>query len=141
MRKTVQFFLAVLMAVMYASAAHAVVDPYEAMQITPAEGTVTSLQHFTITFGDLPVVVTTGAIPTLQKGGGVTLEGHMRVDTDGKTVIIDFDEVSTAPGDYYLNLPENSLTVNGVQLLPLTLRYKIEGDSDSFYEQISVDPA
>ena len=140
MRKTVQF-LAVLMAVMYASAAHAVVDPYEAMQITPAEGTVTSLQHFTITFGDLPVVVTTGAIPTLQKGGGVTLEGHMSVDTDGKTVIIDFDEVSTAPGDYYLNLPENSLTVNGVQLLPLTLRYKIEGDSDSFYEQISVDPA
>lgn len=129
------------MAVLYGSSAFAVVDPYEVMQITPAEGEVTSLQHFTITFDGLPVVVSPGAIPTLQKGGGATYEGSMRADDAGTTVIIDFEESYTASGDYYLNLPEGSLTVNGQRLLPLTLRFNIEGDIDSFYDQITIDPA
>ena len=140
MRKTLQL-LAVLMAVLYSTTALAAVDPYTVMAVTPAEGNVTSLQHFTITFADLPVVVDDSAIPTLEKGGGATLEGHMGLDTDGKTVIIDFDECCTASGDYYLNIPENSLTVNGQKLLPLTLRFNISGDADSFYGQITVDPA
>ena len=129
------------MAVLYGTSAYAVVDPYEALEVTPAEGEVTSLQHFTITFADLPVVVKNNAIPTLQKGGGATLEGHMSASADGKAVLIDFDEECTASGDYYLNIPENSLTVNGVTLLPLTLRFHILGEADSFYQQISINPA
>lgn len=140
MRKCLQLF-AVFTAVLCSMTAQAAVDPYEAMVITPAEGTVTSLQHFTITFGDLPVVVNGQSIPTLEKGGGATLEGRMSVDSDGKTVVIDFDEPCTASGDYYLHIPENSLTVNGQRLLPLSLRFKIGGDADSFYEQITVNPA
>ena len=128
------------MAVLYGTSAFAVVDPYEALQITPAEGVVTSLQHFTITFADLPVVVNEDAVPTLQKGGGATLEGHMAADGDGKTVLVDFDEACTLSGQYYLNLPEGSLTVNGQRLLPLTLRFSIEGTVESFYEQITIDP-
>ena len=118
-----------------------VIDPMEVMQITPAEGTVESLQHFTITFGDLPVVVSAGAVPTLVKGGGATLEGQMRAGADGTSVLVDFDEESTASGQYYLNLPEASITVNGQRLLPLTLRFIIEGDIESFYEQITITPA
>ena len=130
-----------MVAVLFSSSAFAVVDPYEVMEITPAEGEVTSLQHFTITFADLPVVVNENAVPTLEKGGGATLEGSMRVDSDGTTVLVDFDVCSTAPGHYYLNLPENSLTVNGQRLLPLTLRFNINGTIESFYEQITINPA
>lgn len=140
MRQTVRL-LSLLMAVLYSTSAFAVVDPYEVLEITPAEGVVTSLQHFTITFADLPVVVNEEAIPTLQKGGGATYEGHMKADDEGKTVLVDFDVTCTASGDYYLNLPEGSLTVNGQRLLPLTLRFSIEGDIESFYEQITIDPA
>jgi hypothetical protein len=140
MRKTVQL-LAVFMAALYSFTAYAAVDPYEALEVTPAEGTVTSLQHFTITFGDLPVVVNTNAIPTLEKGGGGAIEGTMSLDADGMTVHIDFDECCTASGQYFLNIPENSLTVNNQHLLPLTLRFSISGDADSFYEQITADPA
>ena len=140
MKETVRI-LALMVAVLFSSSAFAVVDPYEVMEITPAEGEVTSLQHFTITFADLPVVVNENAVPTLEKGGGATLEGSMRVDSDGTTVLVDFDVCSTAPGHYYLNLPENSLTVNGQRLLPLTLRFNINGTIESFYEQITINPA
>ena len=139
MKQTVRL-LSLVLAVFYCSSAIAAVDPYAALEVTPAEGFVTSLQHFTITFADLPVTVSETAIPTLQKGGGATYEGSMRVDADGKTVLVDFDVCCTASGEYFLNLPENSLTVNGQRLLPITLRFIIEGDMDSFYEQITIDP-
>ncbi len=139
MKQTIRF-IALLIAVLCSSSAFAVVDPYEAMEITPAEGEVTSLQHFTITFAGLPVVVNPDAVPTLVKGGGATHEGTMRVADDGTTVLVDFDVCCTASGHYFLNLPENSLTVNGQRLLPLTLRFNINGTIDSFYEQITVDP-
>ena len=126
---------------LYSSTANAVVDPYEVMAVTPAEGTVDSLQHFTITFADLPVTVNESAVPTLEKGGGATIEGTMRADEDGKTVIIDFDECCTASGHYFLNIPENSLVVNGQRLLPMTLRFDISGTTESFYEQITINPA
>ena len=129
------------MAVLYGTSAFAVVDPYEALQITPAEGVVTSLQHFTITFADLPVTVKDNAVPTLEKGGGATVEGTMRLDDDGKTVLIDFEECFTVPGHYFLNIPESSLVVNGQTLLPLTLRFIIPVTPESFYEQITIDPA
>ena len=129
------------MAVVYSTSALAVVDPYEVLQITPAEGDVTSLQHFTITFGDLPVVVNAEAVPTLQKGGGATDEGSMRADDEGKTVLIDFEKCYTASGHYYLNIPEGSITVNGQRLLPLTLKFNISGTMETFYEQITIDPA
>lgn len=129
------------MAVLYSTSAVAAVDPYSVLEITPAEGVVTSLQHFTITFAGLPVTVDESAVPTLVKGGGATYEGTMRADADGTTVIVDFDVCCTASGYYYLNLPENSMTVNGTKLLPLTLNFIIDGDMDSFYEQITIDPA
>ena len=129
------------MAVLFASSAMAVVDPYEALAVTPAEGTVESLQHFTITFDGLPVVVNETAIPTLQKGGGATYEGSMRADETGTAVLVDFDVCCTVSGQYFLNLPEGSLTVNGQRLLPITLRFYIEGDMESFYNQITIDPA
>ena len=138
--KRIAQLLAVLMAVLYTSSAFAVVDPYEALEVTPAEGVVENLQHFTITFAGLPVTVNEEAIPTLQKGGGATVEGHMRADEDGTTVVVDFDECFTVSGQYFLNLPGESITVNGVRLLPLTLRFSIKGDADSFYEQIAIDP-
>ena len=143
MRQTMQrLVIMVMMAVLYGIMAYAqAVDPMEVMVITPAEGTVESLQHFTITFGDLPVVVREDSIPTLTKGGGATYSGHMKASDDGKTVLIDFDENITAPGQYYLNLPGWSIIVNGQRLLPLSLRYNIAGTMDTFYEQISIDPA
>lgn len=130
-----------MVAVLCSSSVFAVVDPYEAMVITPAEGEVTSLQHFTITFADLPVEVNEQAIPTLEKGGGATYEGSMRASEDGTTVLVDFVVCCTASGQYFLNLPEGSLKVNGQRLLPLTLRFIINGDMASFYEQITIDPA
>lgn len=130
-----------MMAVLYSTSVLAAVDPYEALEVTPAEGVVTSLQHFTITFADLPVEVNEQAIPTLEKGGGATIEGTMRAAADGTTVLVDFDVCSTASGHYFLHLPEGSLKVNGQRLLPLTLRFSIEGDLESFYNQITVDPA
>ena len=133
--------LALIIAILYSASAYAVVDPYEVLEITPAEGEVESLQHFTITFDGLPVVVDEQAIPTLEKGGGATYEGRMSVDEDGKTVLVDFDECYTASGQYYLNLPDGSLTVNGQRLLPLTLRFSISGSVESFYEQITITPA
>jgi len=132
--------MAVLMALLSSTPALAVVDPYEVLTITPAEGQVDSLQHFTITFAGLPVKVDENAVPTLQKGGGNTIEGTMRADDDGTTVVIDFDQCCTASGHYFLNLPEGSLTVNGQRLLPLSLRFIIQGDMDSFYEQITIKP-
>ena len=130
-----------MLAVLYSTLAIAAVDPYEALEVTPAEGVVESLQHFTITFAGLPVVVNDEAVPTLQKGGGATSEGRMSDDEDGITVHVDFDESFTTSGQYYLNLPEGSLTVNGQRLLPLTLRFTINGTAESFYEQITIDPA
>ena len=130
-----------MIAVLCSLSVFAAVDPYEAMVITPAEGEVTSLQHFTITFADLPVVVNEQAIPTLEKGGGATHEGSMRASEDGTTVLVDFDVCCTASGEYFLNLPEGSLTVNGQRLLPLTLRFFINGTMESFYEQITINPA
>ena len=119
----------------------AVVDPYEALTITPGEGEVESLQHFTITFDSLSVVVNENAVPTLEKGGGGSYSGTMRAGDDGMTVIVDFEECVTAPGHYFLNLPENSITVNGTRLVPLSLRFNIVGSMDTFYEQITIDPA
>ena len=130
-----------MMAVLYSTSVLAAVDPYEALEVTPAEGVVTSLQHFTITFAGLPVEVNEQAIPTLEKGGGATIEGTMRAAADGTTVLVDFDVCSTASGHYFLHLPEGSLKVNGQRLLPLTLRFSIEGDLESFYNQITVNPA
>ncbi len=130
-----------MMAVLYSTSVLAAVDPYEALEVTPAEGVVTSLQHFTITFAGLPVEVNEQAIPSLEKGGGATIEGTMRAAEDGTTVLVDFDVCSTASGHYFLHLPEGSLKVNGQRLLPLTLRFSIEGDLESFYNQITVNPA
>ena len=121
--------------------AQAVVDPYTVMEITPAEGDVTSLQNFTITFGGLPVTVNENAIPTLDKGANMTQAGHMRTDDDGTTVIVEFPDCWTASGQYFLNLPEGSIVVNGQTLLPLTLRYNINGTIDEFYSQITINPA
>ncbi len=140
MKRIIQL-LTVILTVMYCLPAYAVVDPYEVLEITPAEGEVTSLQHFTITFAGLPVQVNEQSVPTLAKGGGAAHEGRMRADADGTTVLVDFDECFTASGHYFLNLPEGSLTVNGQRLLPLSLRFNIVGDIDSFYDQITIDPA
>ena len=129
------------MALFTSMSSFAAVNPYDALEVTPNEGEVTSLQHFVITFADLPVVVNQNAIPTLEKGGGATYEGTMHAGDDGKSVIVDFDVCCTASGEYFLNLPENSLTVNNQRLLPITLRFIIEGDMASFYEQITIDPA
>ena len=140
MKQSVQLLL-LLAAVLCSSSVFAAVDPYDALTITPAEGIVTSLHNFTITFADLPVTVNENAIPTLEKGGGATYEGRMLADADGKTVLVDFDVTCTASGEYFLNLPEGSLMVNGQRLLPITLRFIIEGSMESFYEQITIDPA
>ena len=75
----------------------------------------------------------------MEKGGGATVEGTF--SADGNTVLVDFEECFTASGNYFLNLPEGSLTVNGKQLLPITLRFQIEGSIEEFYEQITIDPA
>ena len=139
--KRIAQLLTVLTAVLFSSSAWAVVDPYEALEITPAEGDVTSLQHFTITFAGLPVEVNEEAIPTLEKGGGATYNGTMRASEDGTTVYIDFEENCTASGHYFLNLPENSLKVNGQRMLPLTFRFNISGTMESFYDQITINPA
>ena len=120
---------------------HAAVNPLDVMEITPAEGNVTSLQSFTITFGDLTVEVNEDAIPTLTKGGGETLDGGMMADYEGRTVYIDFEERCTQSGQYLLNIPEGAITVEGQPLEPLSFHYTIQGGSDSFYDQIRISPA
>ncbi len=86
MKQTMRILAVLMMVAVGASSALAVVDPYEVLQVTPAEGQVESLQHFTITFADLPVVVNDKAVPTLQKGGGAyitdyyDLQGHRLTD-------------------------------------------------------------
>ena len=140
MKRTVQL-VAILMALFTSMSAFAAVNPYDVLEVTPNEGEVTSLQHFVITIADLPVVVNQNAIPTLEKGGGATYEGTMRAGDDGKSVLVDFDVCCTASGEYYLNFPENSLTVNNQRLLPITLHFYIVGDMASFYEQITINPA
>lgn len=129
------------MALVCGTSAWSAVDPYSALTVTPAEGNVESLQHFTITFADMSVVVNENSIPTLEKGGGGTIEGTISAGADGKSVLIDFDECVTTPGHYFLNIPENTLTVNNQRLLPLTLRFIIPVTPESFYEQITIDPA
>ena len=139
--KTSLRFLVLLVALVCGTSAWSAVDPYSALTVTPAEGNVESLQHFTITFADMSVVVNENSIPTLEKGGGGTIEGTISAGADGKSVLIDFDECVTTPGHYFLNIPENTLTVNNQRLLPLTLRFIIPVTPESFYEQITVDPA
>lgn len=141
MKQTMRILAVLMLAVAYGPLALAVVDPYEALQVTPAEGVVESLQHFTITFAGLPVVVNETAVPTLEKGGGAIYEGRMQADETGTMVIVDFDVCCTASGQYFLHLPEGSLKVNGQQLLPLSLRFNIVGTMESFYDQITIDPA
>ena len=85
------------------------------------------------------VVVNQQAIPTLEKGGGATVEGTL--SADGNTVVVDFEECYTAPGQYFLNIPEGALKVNGRELLPVTFRFNIAGSIESFYEQITINPA
>ena len=140
MRKIVQL-VAVLMAISYSSVAIAAVDPLDVMEITPAEGNVTSLQSFTITFGDLAVVVNEDAIPTLVKGGGDVLDGGMMADDEGTTVFVDFEERCTQPGQYVLNIPEGAITVEGQPLESMSFHYTIQGGSDTFYDQITINPA
>ena len=139
--KTSLRFLVLLVALVCGTSAWSAVDPYSALTVTPAEGNVESLQHFTITFADMSVVVNENSIPTLEKGGGGTIEGTISAGADGKSVLIDFDECVTTPGHYFLNIPENTLTVNNQRLLPLTLRFIIPVTPESFYEQITIDPA
>ena len=140
MKKSLRF-LVLLVALVCGTSAWSAVDPYSALTVTPAEGNVESLQHFTITFADMSVVVNESSIPTLEKGGGGTIEGTITAGADGKSVLIDFDECVTTPGHYFLNIPENTLTVNNQRLLPLTLRFIIPVTPESFYEQITIDPA
>ena len=87
----------------------------------------------------MTVVVNQQAIPTLEKGGGATVEGTL--SADGNTVVVDFEECYTAPGQYFLNIPEGALKVNGRELLPVTFRFNIAGSIESFYEQITINPA
>ena len=141
-RKTVRLLCLLLLTALGNLATVAqVVDPLEVMVCDPAEGPVESLQSFTITFGDMPVVVKEDSIPTLEKGGGATVPGRMRAGADGTSVIVEFDENFTLSGQYYLNLPGWSIIVRGQPLLPLTLRFSIAGTVASFYEQITIDPA
>ena len=66
MKQTMRILAVLMLAVAYGPSALAVVDPYEVLQVAPAEGVVESLQHFTITFAGLPVVVNETAVPTLE---------------------------------------------------------------------------
>ena len=129
------------MAIFYWSPSVAAVDPLDVMEITPAEGTVTSLQSFTITFGDLSVEVNVDAIPTLVKIGGDTHDGGMMADDEGTTVFIDFEERCTESGRYTLNIPYGAIIVDGQPMDALSFGYTIQSGSDSFYDQITINPA
>ena len=142
-RKTVKLLLLLMLLTALDSvpAMAQAVDPLEVMTCDPAEGFVESLQSFRITFGDLPVVVREDSIPTLEKGGGATIAGRMRAGEDGTSVIVEFDQSFVLSGQYFLNLPGSSIIVRNQPLLPLSLRFSIAGTTESFYEQITIDPA
>ena len=140
MKQALRLLAVTVMAMLTSSLAWAL-DPLDVMEITPAEGTITSLQSFTITFGDLTVVVNEDAIPTLQKGGGATYDGGMMADDEGTTVFVDFEERLTEAGQYTLNIPDGAIEVDGVPLYGLSFRYTIQGSGGSFYDQITIDPA
>ena len=140
MKQTLRL-LAVFVMLMTSNALAWAVDPMDVIEITPAEGTVTSLQSFTITFGDLSVVVNEDAIPTLQKGGGETYDGGMMADDEGTTVFIDFEERLTDAGQYTLTIPDGAIEVDGVPLYSMSFHYTIQSSADTFYDQITIDPA
>ena len=142
MRKTVHL-LAVLMAVLYASTAWAAVDPYEAMEITPAEGVVESLQNFTVSFPQYVGEISYGSMATLRNNKtGTTYQAEM-YDV-GYNVLIYFPEEVTQAGNYTLTIPEGAVVIYTLDydVHELNFHYTIEGgDEESFYDQITINPA
>ena len=92
------------------------------IEITPAEGEVTSLQNFQITFGGEVVTVNEDLFPTLDGQ-----DGGIAVSEDGKTVSIDFEEAVTEAGNYVLEIPAGAILYKGKALDPLSFKYNIKG--------------
>lgn len=102
------------------------VDPLTVLQVTPAEGVVTELENFTITFGDLAVVVNEDALVTLTKEGSNEVVDGGLMCGDGKTVEVGLAERVSAYGKYTLNIPAGAITVDGEALDPLSFKYTIK---------------
>ena len=113
-------------------------DGYQA-RITPAEGEVESLQHFTLDFSDVEGIYSDYFAEaylfnteTEEEFGPVTL--YEDFSTPG-IYTIDFDNAITTPGEYELIVSDGALNVNYETYSPeMVFRYTIKG------EEPPVDP-
>lgn len=104
--------------------------------IDPEEGTVQSMQLFSITFDAGYAEANTEAIPVLKNNtSGATYNG-MLYDVTGK-INAYFSDPITEPGEYTLTIPANSIEIlsTGQKYGELTFNYTIAGDEPNPGEQ------
>ena len=102
---------------------------YEKITIDPAEGQVTQLYNFTLSFGGQDVTVNEDALLNLTNTDTdeVVAEAGIELNNDG-TVSVGLSDKVTAAGKYTLNIPENAIFFNGKSLDPLAFQYTIAGE-------------
>jgi hypothetical protein len=112
---------------------------YDQISISPAQGQVTSLENFDITFGGQAVTINEDANITLANAatGDVVADGGMELDEDGTLHVGLADRIS-AYGRYTLNIPTGAIFFNGTSLDPLSFNYTIKDPSAPAY---TIDPA
>lgn len=108
---------------------------YDKTAIDPAAGSVESLHTFMLTFGGQEVIVNANAMAELVNENDEVVNGTMVLTSEGVKITLE-QEVST-PGNYVLNIPENTLVYNGTSLNPLTFKYQVAGGSATKY---TIDP-
>ena len=116
---------------------------YEQITVNPAEGTVESLQNFTVSFPQYIGEIAEGYKATLRNDKtGTTYQAEMYEVR--YNVLIYFPEEITKSGNYTLTIPAGAVVIYslGFDVEELNFHYTIEGDDEeTFYDLITINPA